>query len=128
MTTESSSAAPTGRKFLNHLNSQPPFNLAPADLDRMTAGALVDSGRLRLRRMFLSEIVHIRQSQPDIDPEEAWQLFIARAIATESFDNETQVIVAWRYAFRNAPRREFNNYFDLALDALRDIMHAMSPQ
>ena len=128
VTTESSAAASLGGSFLEHLNSQPPFNLAPADLDRMTVGALVDSGRLRLRRVFLSDIVHIRQSQPDIDPEEAWQLFIARAIATESFENETQVIVAWRYAFRNAPRREFNNFIELPFEALRDEMRATSPQ
>ena len=94
----------------------------------MTFGALVDSGRLRLRRIFLSEIVYIRQHQPDIDPEEAWSLFIARAIATESFSNDTQVVVAWRYAFRNAPRREFNNYIELPFEALRDEMRVTSPQ
>ena len=128
--TTNSTASNPGRQndtFFDQLSQQPPFNLTPAELDSTTFGNLVNSGRLRIRRLFLTEIVRIRQDQQVTRAADAYHLFVDRAIATGSFTTELQVGVAWYYAFRSWPTRLFGHFFRMAINQLRAEMLNESP-
>ena len=88
---------------------------------------MVDSGRLRIRRLFLTQIVRIRQEQQVTRAIDAYYLFVNRAIATGSFATELQVDIAWYYAFRDWPSRQFFRFFRMAINQLRAEMLNESP-
>ena len=113
---------------LAQVRNQPPFNISPAALNRLTYGAIIDASRLRIRRLLLTELVAIREQNPDDDAEESWALLIARAIATGSFDEEAHVIDAWLHAFREPARDSFREYFSLPIEELRVEMLNTRPR
>ena len=83
---------------------------------------------MRIRRLLLTELVAIREQNPDDDAEESWALLIARAIATGSFDEEAHVIDAWLHAFREPARDSFREYFSLPIEELRVEMLNTRPR
>ena len=93
--------------------------VSPVEYERLAYGALVDSGRERIRRLFMREIFCIREIEPDFTPDQGWELFTARALSTNSFENESQIATAWYYAFREPPRAHFRSIFLRSMAELR---------
>ena len=102
--------------------------MSPVEYERLAYGALVDSGRLRIRLLFIKEVINVRGIEPDYTPDQGWELFATRALATHSFDDESQIRTAWFYAFREPPRAHFRSLYLRPLAELRLELCAMSPR
>ena len=126
-TASTSSDEAAARDLVRQL-SAPPNNCSPFNVDLAVGQQIVASGRARLRRHFVGEIIFTRERFPDFTEQEAWDHILARAIASGGYENEPQLLTAWIHAFRKPPRAHFHRLFNLPFRELRFYLIASSPQ